>query len=62
VRSSDSQRYLHNVKRLVESFQFSRNETTFMVYPQYILPFLAFLRDYCKTKGHRILEYETSVD
>ncbi len=49
------------VPNWVESFQFSRNETTFMVYPQYILPFLAFLRDYSNTQCKQLMDI-TAID
>ena len=50
---------LKAVPKWVQSFHFSKNETTFMVYPQYILPFLAFLRDYSNTQCKQLMDITT---
>ena len=50
---------LRAVPKWVQSFQFSRKEVTFMVYPQHILPFLAFLRDYSNTQCKQLMDITT---
>ena len=50
---------LRAVPKWIQSFQFSRKEVTFMVYPQHILPFLAFLRDYSNTQCKQLMDITT---